>query len=76
MHIRWSDPIVTYDLADVADRRRIYEQVLREGTEDDVRHYVDPDLLLEELCHLVLPPQVRRAWQEWFGRHRGVEPVC
>jgi hypothetical protein len=25
------------------DRARVYEQVLREGTEDDVRFYIDAD---------------------------------
>jgi len=35
-HIRWSGPPVAYDLDDRADRIRVYEQVLREGTEDDV----------------------------------------
>ena len=43
LHIRWSDPPITYDLNDCADRARMYEQVLREGTEEDVRYYVDVD---------------------------------
>ncbi|HLL92343.1 MAG TPA: hypothetical protein VK252_05330 [Solirubrobacteraceae bacterium] len=33
---------MTYDLDDPIDRARVYEQVLREGTEDDVRFYIDP----------------------------------
>jgi hypothetical protein len=36
---------ITYDLGDRADRARVYEQVLREGTEADVRYYVDPEQL-------------------------------
>lgn len=32
-HIRWSGPSISYDLNDRADRARVYEQVLREGTE-------------------------------------------
>ena len=44
-HIRWSGPPITYDLDDRADRARVYEQVLREGAEDDVRYYIDPDEL-------------------------------
>ncbi len=32
LHIRWSGPSITYDLNDRADRARVYEQVLREGT--------------------------------------------
>ena len=70
LHIRWSGPPVTYDLADRADRARVYEQVLREGTEDDVRFYVDGDHLLELWDELVLPPPVREAWAPWIEDHR------
>lgn len=55
---------------------RVYEQVLREGTEDDVRYHIDVDELarvVDELARvldeLVLPPYVRAAWLEWFRRH-------
>ncbi len=71
LHIRWSGPTVTYDLDDRADRARVYEQVLREGTEDDVRFYVDADQLLELWDELVLPPAVRQRWAGWIARHRG-----
>ena len=69
-HIRWSGPPITYDLADRSDRARVYEQVLREGTEDDVRRYVELEKLRELLDELVLPPSVRRAWVECLrGRY-------
>lgn len=68
LHIRWSGPVITYDLDDRADRARVYEQVLREGTEDDVRYYIDADQLRDLWDELVLPAPVRRAWAEWF-RH-------
>ena len=71
LHIRWSGPPITYDLNDRADRARVYEQVLREGTEEDVRFYVRADQLRELFDELVLPPPVRRAWADWLGRHRG-----
>ncbi|MDP9283975.1 MAG: hypothetical protein M3P41_03310 [Actinomycetota bacterium] len=71
LHIRWSGPTLSYDLDDRADRARVYEQVLREGTEDDVRFYIDADQLLELWDDLVLPPPVRRAWADWVvERHR------
>ena len=73
LHIRWSGPPITYDLDDRADRARVYEQVLREGTEDDVRFHVDPDQLLELWDELVLPPSVRRAWASWLQRHGRTE---
>lgn len=59
LHIRWSGPPISYDLNDRADRARVYEQVLREGTEDGVRFYTDANLLLELWDELVLPPAVR-----------------
>lgn len=72
LHIRWSGEPLVYDLEDRADRVRVYEQVLREGTEQDVCHYVDPDQLLDLWDELVLPPAVRRAWDPWL-RSRGHE---
>jgi hypothetical protein len=56
-HVRWGDPSITYDLGQRADRNRVYEQVLREGTEDDVRFYIDVDELVALFDELVLPPQ-------------------
>lgn len=69
LHVRWSDPVVVYDLTVRRDRIRVYEQVLREGTEADVLHHVDPNELAELFDELVLPPKVRRTWEEWFERH-------
>jgi hypothetical protein len=69
LHVRWSGPPLTYDLDDRADRARVYEQILREGTEDDVRYYVDANGLREVFDELVLPPPVRRAWAEWLRHH-------
>jgi hypothetical protein len=68
-HIRWSGPSIEYDLDDPADRARVYEQVLREGTEDDIRRLIDPRELRNLWNELVLPPSVRRAWAGWLRRH-------
>ena len=70
LHVRWSGPALTYDLDDQSDRARVYEQVLREGTEQDVRFYVDADRLLELWDELVLPPSVRQAWAGWIESRR------
>jgi hypothetical protein len=64
------------NLGQRADRIRVYEQVLREGTEDDVRFYVEVDELVELFDELVLPPTVRRAWADWLLTHRGVLVAC
>jgi hypothetical protein len=44
-----------YDLTDPVDRRRVYEVVLREGSLDDLRRYVDVRDLTEQFDELVLP---------------------
>jgi hypothetical protein len=73
LHIRWSGAPIVYDLDDPADRARVYEQVLREGTKEDVRYYVRAEHLRELWDELILPPAVRQAWLAWFRRHpRGV----
>lgn len=68
LHIAWSEPVLSYDLDRRTDRLRVYEQVLREGTDDDVRHYIDVDELARVFDELVLPPYVRAAWSAWFAR--------
>lgn len=70
LHVRWSGPALTYNLDERSDRARVYEQVLREGTVDDVRFYVDADGLLELWDELVLPPSVREAWSDWIESRR------
>ena len=66
-HIRWSGPPRSYDLRQRRDRARVYEQVLREGSEDDVRHFVCVDELVDLWDDLVLPDHVRAAWDRWFA---------
>ena len=60
--VRWSGPRRRYDLADRRDRALVHEQVLTEGTEDDVRYFVVLDDLVELWNELVLPDHVRAAW--------------
>jgi hypothetical protein len=69
LHIRWTGGRHVYDLRDRADRARVYEPVLREGTEDDVRFYVEPGALVDLWNELVLPTTVRDAWADWIERH-------
>lgn len=65
LHVKWSGPR-DYDLDDPADRRRVYEVVLREGNAADVRRYVDPAELARVIDDLVLPPHVRVALVDWL----------
>lgn len=76
LHIRWSGPSRTYDLADRQDRARVYEQVLREGNDDDVRRFIEVDDLIDLWDDLVLPRHVRSAWADWLQHHRGVSLPC
>lgn len=71
-HVRWSGPTRRYDLGVRRDRALLYEQVLAEGTDDDVRRFVDVDELIDLWSDLVLPGHVRRTWAAWLQQHRGV----
>jgi hypothetical protein len=73
LHIAWSEPRRAYDLSRPYDRRRVYEQVLSEGTDDDVRHFIRGSELIALWEELVLPNYVREAWEPWIRarRHRG-----
>ncbi len=70
--IDWSSDDPTYDLSDRWQRIRVYEQVLREGTADDVRRFIDVDVLLDLWDELILPPAVSGAWIAWLAQHRHV----
>ena len=75
-NVRWSGPPKTYDLDDPVDRARVYEQVLREGTDDDVRAFIDVDVLEQLWDTIVVPARVRIAWASWYRRHRGIDLTC
>lgn len=76
LRVRWSGPPKVYDLSDPRDRLRVYEQVLREGTDEDVRRFIEVDVLIELWDELVLPPHVRGAWARWLDAHRGISLAC
>ncbi len=74
--VEWSgEEPLTYDLDDPVERDRVYEMVLREGTDDDVRRFIDVVVLADRWEALVLPPRVRRAWADWYSRH-GIDVSC
>jgi hypothetical protein len=74
--VEWSgEKPLTYDLDDPVERNRVYEMVLREGTDDDVRRFIDVHVVADQWDVLVLPPRVRRAWADWF-RRRGITLSC
>lgn len=63
LHLNWSDLERTYHLADRRQRARVYEIVLREGGPDDIATYIDGLLLVDLWEELVLPRQIRAAWE-------------
>ncbi len=63
LHLNWSDRGRRFDLRDRRQRARVYEIVLREGGPDDVLTYIDGALLVDLWDELVLPREIRAAWQ-------------
>lgn len=62
LHLNWSAPGRRFDLRDRADRARVYETVLREGTAEDILRYVDGALLIDLWDELVVSTSIRSAW--------------
>lgn len=61
-HLWWSGPPRSFHLALREDRLRAYEIVLREGAPADIEQVVDGVLLCEAWTDLVLPRELRAAW--------------
>ena len=70
LSIRWSGSSIEFDMSNPRHLCSVYEQVLREGTEADVRRYVRASVLAEVWDELFLPVYVRDAWTDWFARRR------
>jgi transcriptional regulator with XRE-family HTH domain len=71
LHLEWSRPQRTIDLADRRERARIYEVVLREGRPADIESIVDGALLADQWDEIVLPRRIRAAWQPLIDAIRG-----
>lgn len=76
VNVFWSGPGRQWDLEDRRQRIQVYEIVLTEGTEDDVRRFIDIDELVRLWPDLWLPPHVRAAWSGHLRKLRGVDLVC
>ena len=72
-HIAWSEPF-EYDLGDRCGLMLCYAAVMTEGLEDDVRFYIDFDVLLEVWDDLVLSPHVRAPWTRWLADRGHIDP--
>ena len=69
LHLDWSSGR-EYDLDDPVDRARVYEIVLREGTLDDLRTFVDPLRLTDTLQRMFLPIAIAEAWRALLDAER------
>ena len=70
IHLSWSGPRTEVSLAVRRARARVYEVVLREGDAHDLTSYIDGALLVDLWDDLVLPSEVRRAWQPLIDKAR------
>jgi hypothetical protein len=75
-NVYWSGPQRTFDLDERHDRALAYEHVLTEGTEADVRRFIEVDQLVDLWPQLILPLHVRRAWSAWLNERRGIAVAC
>jgi excisionase family DNA binding protein len=69
-HLYWSDDNNRFDLSKRARLRSMYQIVLTEGTDDDVRTYMNRALLIDVWDELWLSPAVHEAWDSWIEAHR------
>lgn len=76
VNVFWSGPERQWDLENRRQRIQVYEMVLTEGTEDDVRRFIDIDELIRLWPDLWLPRHVRAAWSSHLGRLRGIDLAC
>jgi hypothetical protein len=74
--VSWSGPDRCWDLDRRRDRLRVYEIVLAEGTDEDVRRFVDIDSLIALWSDLSLPEHVRSAWADHLRRLRSLDLPC
>ncbi|MFD9872881.1 hypothetical protein DLE01_37615 [Streptomyces sp. FT05W] len=67
LHVAWSG-LTAFDLDRPRSRMSLYRTVLAEGLCDDLRRYLDRDLLLElwPVLRNLIGRAVREAWEESF----------
>ncbi len=66
--LNWSRPGAEFRLRDRRERARCYEVVLREGAPSDLARFIDGALLVDLWDELVVPRDVRAAWEPTIDR--------
>jgi hypothetical protein len=66
LRLDWSER-TEFHLDDPAERNVMYERVIREATQaNDLRSYINGEVLRQVWGQLFLPPRVRRSWEDRF----------
>jgi hypothetical protein len=66
LRLDWSER-AEFHLDDPAERNVMFERVIREATRvDDLRSYLNEEVLRLVWRHLFLPARARRSWEERF----------
>lgn len=71
LELNWSNPGATFQLSDRRQRARCYEVILREGMPADLLRFIDGALLVDLWPELVIPREIRNAWQPVIDRAIG-----
>ena len=62
LHLNWSSRGQKFNLSDRHQRKRCYECVLTEGDGRDIPSYIDGLLLVDVWSELILPRELKNAW--------------
>ena len=66
LRLDWSER-TEFHLDDPGERNVMYERVIREATRvEDLRSYINEDVLRQVWDRLFLPARVRRIWEDRF----------
>jgi hypothetical protein len=66
LRLDWSEQ-TEFHLDDPAERNVMYERVIREATQvNDLRSYINGEVLRQVWGRLFLPHRVRRIWEDRF----------
>jgi hypothetical protein len=70
LRLDWSER-AEFHLEDPAERNVMYERVIREATQvDDLRSYINQEVLRQVWGRLFLPARVRQSWEDRFPELR------
>lgn len=61
-HLDWSTPEGVHDLDDPDIRAHVYGKVMHEGLADDLRYYIDVDLLIKLWSRIGVPRTHTEVW--------------